>query len=433
MAAEDGTGSGLEAFAAANGLTFASSASLPSDGALLSEGGDVEGAVTGTLPGGLGGTLARYHYTTTSTDSDGHTTTHHHRLTIVVSRVPESIGFAPYLAYRGPGSSMGVDMGQGAKRVKMVEDAVKNGRAYAFDGTDEGWLTELFSPALLDWLGRSPAGFGFELSGGVLCVARDDFIDGGRELTGLCTDAAHVAEAVRKESIEEVDTGGAARSGAKSHALDPKLAASVEEVVGDDVPDHLGATTGEFKGHLYSSPGTYGTALLWALVVAAILNVFLLAITINLVVANQYTGLIIFEAALIGICFIFALRWRVRDQAKQLDPEAFFRGYARSRHLELVDPLQFAATHAEAKLPFKPDRVFTGALPGGSGDEALALKGDGTTREDAIAVVAGPTGPIAFAELTATAPGLSVANLDEYSAALSKQLAQQAPQQPAST
>jgi hypothetical protein len=160
-------------------------------------------------------------------------------------------------------------------------------------------------------------------------------------------------------------------------------------------------------------------------VVAAILNVFLLAITINLVVANQYTGLVIFEGALIGLCFIVALRWRVRDQAKLLDPEAFFRGYARSRHLEVVDPLQFAATHAEAKLPFKPDWVFSGALPGGTGEAALAFKGDGTTREDAIAVVAGPTGPIAFAELTATAPGLSVANLDEYSGALSKQLVAQ--------
>ena len=157
------------------------------------------------------------------------------------------------------------------------------------------------------------------------------------------------------------------------------------------MPDHLGATTGDFRGHLFASPGTYGTALLWALVVAAILNVFLLAITINLVVANQYTGLVIFEAVLIGLCFIVALRWRVRDQAKLLDPEAFFRGYARSRHLEVVDPLQFAATHAEAKLPFKPDWVFNGALPGGT---ATALrKGDGTTarsdRRDGPAAIRG--------------------------------------------
>lgn len=424
VAPEDGSKGGLEAFAAANRLGFEASASLPAEGALLSTGGDVEGAVTGALPGGLDGTLAHYTYTTTSTDSDGHTSTSHHHYTLVVGRVPESIGFAPHLAFRGRSVGSGLGLGGESKKVEAVGDAIKGATAYAYDGTSDQWLTQLFSPALIDWLGRSPDDFGFELNGGVLCAVRSDYLSGD-DLTNLSTDAAHVAQAITNECQEAVDSGAAATQGAHSKPPDPKLEKALGEVVGEGSPDHLGATTGAFRKHLFATPGTYLTALLWGLVVAAIFNVFLLAITINLAVAHSYSALIIFEAALIGLCFLIALRWRVRDQATSLDPEAFFRGYARSRHLQVVDPLQFAATHADANLPFEPEWVFTGTLPGGSVDAALAVKGDGMKRTDQIAVIAGPSGPVAVTELTATAPGLSVANLDEYAAALSKQAAGQ--------
>ncbi len=426
MAPEDGPAGSLDSFARSNRLSFSQAVSLPQEGTLLTAGGDVKGAVTGKLPGGLDGTLAYYTSTTTTTDSDGHSTTHHHHNTVVVGRLPESIGFAPYLAFRGPSVTTGLGLHDDTKQVKAVGEAVKGARAFAFDGTSDAWLTQLFSPALIDWLGRSPDDFGFELSGGVLCAARSDYVD-GEDLVSLCNDAAHVAGAIATECQEAVDSGLAASQGAHSKPADPGLEKTLNEVTGEGAPDHLGATTGALRRHLFASPGTYFTALLWGLVVAAILNVFLLAITINLIVAHSYSGLVIFEAALIGICFLIALRWRVRDRANALDPEAFFRGYARSRHLQVADPLQFAATHAEANLPFEPDWVFTGTLPGGAGDAALALKGNGMKRSDQIAVVAGPSGPVAVTELTATAPGLSVANLDEYAAALTKQAAGPAP------
>jgi hypothetical protein len=419
---EDGPAGSLESFAQRNGLAFANATSLPQEGALLSAGGDQKGAATGKLPGGLDGTLAYYTYATTSTDSDGHSSTTHHHNTIVVSRIPESIGFAPSLAFRGRSMMSALGIQGDTKRVEAVGEAIKGAMAFAYKGTSDAWLTQLFSPALVDWLDRSPDDFGFELSGGVLCVARSDYI-GGDELESLCSDAAHVATAIASECEEAVDSGQAASQGAHSKPPDPDLEKTLNEVVGAEAPDHLGATTRAFRKHLFASPGTYARALLWGLVVAAILNVFLLAITINLIVANSYGALAIFEGALIGICFLIALRWRVGDKASSLDPEAFFRGYARSRHLQVIDPLQFAATHADARLPFEPDWVFTGTLPGGSSDAALALRGDGMKRSDQIAVIAGPTGPVAATELTATAPGLSAANLDTYSAALEKQLA----------
>ena len=423
MPPEDGSTAGLEAFASANGLAFEATASLPAEGTLLSAGGKVVGVVMGALPGGMSGTLAYYAYTTSSTDSDGHTSTHHHYNTVVVGRLPESIGFAPSLGFRGPSVTTGLGMRGESKQVKAVGDAVKGATAYAYEGTSDDWLTQLFSPALIDWLGRSPDDFGYELSAGVLCVARENYLAGG-DLTSLTGDASHVATAISNECQEAVESGSAAREGAHSKPPDPKMQTALTAVVGDSAPDHLGATTGAFRSHLFATPGTYLTALWWGLVVALILNVFLLAITINLVVAKSYSALIIFEAALLLICGLIALRWRVGDQVKSLDPEAFFRGYARSRRLQVVDPLQFAATHADAKLPFEPEWVFTGELPGGSAsDAAMALKGDGTKREDQVAVVAGPSGPVATGELQGTAPGLSLADLDAYSQRLSQQLA----------
>jgi hypothetical protein len=422
VAPEDGSAGSLQAFAGANRLTFAPTASLPEEGALLSAGGTVEGAASGALAAGLDGTLAYYTYTTSSTDSDGHTSTTHHHETVVVGRIPESIGFAPYLAFRGPSVTTGLGLaGCDKKQVEAVSEGVKGATAYAYDGTSDDWLTQLFSPALIDWLGRSQNDFGFELSSGVLCVAREGYLEGD-DLASLTSDAAHVASAIAKECQEAVDTGSAATQGAHSKPPDPKMEETLTEVVGESVPDDLGATTGSFRGHLFASPAVYARALLWAVLIALGINVFLLAITINLAVAHSWTALIVLEGALLLLCFILAVRSRVKSQANQLDPEAFFRGYARSRHLQVVDPLQFAATHADADLPFKPDWVFAGSLPGGPGDAALMLKGDGTKREDQIAVVAGASGPVATAELQGTAPGLSLADLDAYSQRLSAQL-----------
>jgi hypothetical protein len=423
VAPEDGSAGSLQAFAGANRLTFAPTAALPEEGALLSAGGTVEGSVSGALPGGLDGTLAYYTYTTSSTDSDGHTSTTHHHNTVAVGRVPESIGFAPYLAFRGPSVTTGIGLGGNTKKqVEAVGDAVKGAHAFAYDGTSDDWLTQLFSPALIDWLGRSANDFGFELSAGVLCVAREGYLEGD-ELTSLASDASHVAAAIDQECQEATDSGSAAAQGAHSKPPDPKVEATLADVVGDSAPDHLGATTGAFRGHLFASPAIYARALLWAVLISLGINVFLLAITINLAVAHSWTAIIVLEGALLLLCFIVALRWRVKDQVGILDPQAFFRGYARSRHLQVVDPLQFAATHAEAKLPFEPEWVFTGSLPGGTGDAALMLKGDGTKREDQIAVVAGTSGPVASSELQGTAPGLSLTDLDSYSERLSRQLA----------
>jgi hypothetical protein len=140
-------GDRLGGFAKAHGLTAADRIELPMGGALLSE-DDLkqEATATGALPGGERGTVCHLTYTTRSDD-----TTRTHHKTAVVIRVPESIGFAPYLA----GGEPMLYMGEPTRSV----DLDGGGKVRAADGIDDAWLTELLSPAFTHWLQRSPETF----------------------------------------------------------------------------------------------------------------------------------------------------------------------------------------------------------------------------------------------------------------------------------
>jgi len=74
----------------------------------------------------------------------------------------------------------------------------------------------------------------------------------------------------------------------------------------------------------------------------------------------------------------------VRESGRKYAAEAFWRSYAKSRGMAPEEPLRFAATHAEAKLPFRPDRVLAGPLPGG-GEGCFCVLGDGSKRADRVA------------------------------------------------
>ena len=103
----------------------------------------------------------------------------------------------------------------------------------------------------------------------------------------------------------------------------------------------------------------------------------------------------------------------LNETTRECAAEAFWRSYAKSRGMKLEEPLHFAATHADAKLPFRPDRVLVGPLPGG-GEGCFCVYGDGSKRADRVAVVAGPAGPVAESELEAEPQGLTTKDLDTY-------------------
>ncbi|HVO54476.1 MAG TPA: hypothetical protein VMT37_08695 [Solirubrobacterales bacterium] len=300
------------------------------------------------------------------------------------------------------------------RQLKLDDDQqLKDARAYVYKGTSESWIEQLFSPAFVDWLARSADDFGFELSNGVLCAAYEEYKTTAAELETLCNDAAHVATAIREESLEETATGGAEAEAAKDPNLaDPEMEKALVAVPVES-PANLAAAAPSFASHLRRSPSTFFWALWKAVLITLVLNIPAAAIPILLIVAGNYAVLAAIEAALILILLFFIYRKRVRVNSAKYANEAFFRAYARDRELTLEEPLHFSATHAEAKLPFKPDRVFTGMLPGGV-NGALVLVGDGSKREDRIAVVAGPKGPVAEAGLEAEPQGLTAKDLDTY-------------------
>lgn len=406
----------LAAFAAANGLSFAPTADLPAQGRTLSEpSGNVEGAASGTLPGGVEGTLARYVYVYKTTDSDNHTSEERRPFTLVVTEVPESIGFIPFFGFSGPASKL--DARAGGEDMVTIEmdksEVLKHARAYAYRGTNEHWLAQLLSPALVQWLERCPDDFGFELASGVLCAGRGGYIEDAGELQALCADVAHLAGAIREEALEEVGTGGEQESAAKDpNAADPAMETALAAVPLDP-PANRVAALGAFRSYARTAPATIFGALKFAIALTLVLNVPGIALPIVLLSEGAYVVLAAIEIVVILVVFSFSYRSRIGKSASKYAEEAFYRAYAAERELTLEEPLRFAATHAEAKLPFKPDRVLSGPLPGGA-TGSLAVAGDGSKRADRIAVVAGPRGPVAEAELQAETPGLSAQTLDGY-------------------
>lgn len=406
----------LQKFAEDRNLAYAARVDLPQQGSTLSHSdGKVEGAATGQLPGGIEGNLVYFTYTYTWTDSDDHTHTETRRFTVAVTQVPESIGFLPYMGFSGSGSHLSPTAGSAEMtKIDLGKDrGFKGASAYAYKGTSQSWLTQLLSPALLDWLARSEDDWGFELADGVLCAGRSGYLTDAGTLATICEDAAHIAGAIREESVEEAENGDAQLDAAKDpDAADPQMEKALARMK-IETPAYLTAALPAYRSYVRRAGDTFFSALKGAALLTLLLNIPGAAIPIVTIVQGAYVALAVIEGAILAIIFFFMFRSKVKGDSRKYAEEAFYRGYAESRHLKLEEPLHFAASHAEAKLPFKPDRVMSGPLPGG-GEGALVLCGDGSKRSDRIAVVLGPKGPVAEAGLESESPGLSAKDLDTF-------------------
>jgi hypothetical protein len=400
LMAQASTAGGLEEFAEAEHLDPGTGGALPAAGSLLERSGlVVDGAARGMLPGGREGTVL---LTTYKTTSDDHTTTHHH--TAVVMRVPEAMGYAPYL-------QMG--RANGLQANTKIFEPVPGVSVRADEGVDEGWLTELFSPALCEWLSRSPGDFGAELSSGVLTVIRDEHLRQPADLRGLCTDAAKVADAIREEAVEEVESGGGAVAKAAAPTRDERLAAGLIPKLGVAAPPaHVESEMVAGREAATHSGAVLGSVIRTTLLIIVGVNVIgggIYGLLLNL--SNPKLAVLIYQGILLLIVTPLVYRSRTSKLAKRASEEAFYLGYAKARDLKPVEPLRFAAEYGEAGLPAKPVRVFEGLFGGTSGH--LMLTGNGLTRGDQIVLVRGPKGPTATTELNVSPPGVSTTALDE--------------------
>ncbi len=126
-------------------------------------------SVSGTLPGGVPGRLrhqAVYGQTFGVKISGQHT--------IMVCRIPESVGYLPMLSVRAEGLEPALFYWAGDRRPREDVggfESVELDRRYIVEvakGQDQAWLRQLFPPTFIDWLAAStPVDFGFRLDGGV--------------------------------------------------------------------------------------------------------------------------------------------------------------------------------------------------------------------------------------------------------------------------
>ena len=407
------TASRIAGFAEAHRLRSEPAPELPAEGGLLSKDTlKIDAAASGELPGGEAGTICHLTYTYRSDD-----TTHTEHRTAAILRVPESMGFVPYLA--DPGAALRGGIGVKARTPKLGGDL----SVRVADGVDDGWLNELFSPALTEWVLRSPDDFEWELVNGVLTVSRDGHLTKESELTRLCEDAAHLAGAVREESLEEVDSGEAVRTAVKTKRNPQQVL--VENMLPlvrfDQPPADVAASRGRFRELVVRHPSTYFISIWMTIVWTLVINVVgggIFGLLLNL--PNPGRAVLIFEICVLSIVGFLTFRHEINDRSQRLSVEAFWREYARARGLCAEEPCAFAATHAKAELPGNPTRVLSGSFDGVSG--SLMVTGDGVKRGDSIALVAGPTGPVASVDFDVSAPGASAKALDAYSARLADEL-----------
>lgn len=398
----------LGSFAEAHGLGAGTDGDLPATGSLLARGDlEINGAAHGELPGGEHGVILTCTWTTRSDDT---TTTH--RRTAVVIRLPEAMGYAPYLQI---GNLFGLPSGDLAKR---TFDPAEGVRVIVAEGVDQGWLVELLSPAFTEWLQRNPEGFGAELDAGVLVVARDGHLGGDEQLSQLCEDGARIATEIREEALEEVESGGGAVARPDPPDLRTRAALALIPSLGlDAAPANVESALGTAQSHARRYYPTLVSTITGTLVIMLAVNIIGGGIYgLLLTVGDPLTNVLIYQALLLVVIGFFRYRYVSNDIARKASAEAFWQGYERDRGLREVDPLRFSAEHAEAGLPGKPVRVLEGVIGGLPG--LLMLTGDGRKRGDRIALVRGPKGPTAVAEFNCSAPGASTAALDEHIATL---------------
>jgi hypothetical protein len=214
-------------------------------------------SVSGKLPGGVAGRLrhqAVYGKTFGMNVAMQHT--------IMVCRIPESVGYLPMLSVRAEGLEPSLFYWAGDKRPREDVggfESVELDRRYIVEvakGQDHAWLRQLFPPSFIDWLAsNTPVDFGFRLDGGVFTCECPQYrgqhrADGevdDEHLDLLGGAGGKAASRIRDEVLEEADVswGGtspdsaaahAARAGGRKHG---RLLGLVMKLAGDGTDDSV--------------------------------------------------------------------------------------------------------------------------------------------------------------------------------------------------
>jgi hypothetical protein len=206
----------LKEYAEANGLVVSVDPVYPGAPPPAQQTGPVRHAVwslAGRLPGGAPG---RLRHQAVFGGMMGMNVAGQH--TVMVCRLPESVGYIPVLAVR-PDELMSNTFYWGGDRRPRQEhkfESVELDRRYVVEiakGQDQNWLYQLFAPTMIDWLAHeTPQDFGFKLDNGVFYCecpqwrgqARADGEVDPEYLDLIANAGGRAAARIRDEVLEEV-------------------------------------------------------------------------------------------------------------------------------------------------------------------------------------------------------------------------------------
>jgi hypothetical protein len=322
----------------------------------------------GDLAPGLEGTLSEHVF------ADGAKRT---ESTIVLTEVPETVAYVPALVCRDRATLGAVPAQLPAERWAETElESAAFNRRYrllTLAGQDQGWVRELFSPDLIAWLtDKAPAGLSFELNEGHLVIAVPGPPAGDAALETLISTATEVRDRIRREALEEEADPDVFDESAEVAAV----VRTIDEVEWKTPPSGVQAAIESYVDAATWKPRVLANALFVAAIGAGI-TVAVLAL-LGSVLVGLAGGLVVGIAGFIVGQWWAAHRYRWGDVSVQrVALEAWVRGYAKSRDLELVDRWRWHSDHRALPLPGFADHVLAGPIaPDSRIDGWFAMLGD---------------------------------------------------------
>jgi hypothetical protein len=372
-------GGPIERYAAERGLQFEAERPVRAVTPLLlsGSGGAVLGpvaaqrpAAVGTLPGGVDGFVAHHVFDTATSAS--------RELTVVVSKVPASLGFVRAMSCRSRNVKVVRsyrDLDHLGKWRQLELESAKFNQLYeleVLEGQREAWVRQLFSPSFIDRLASEAAdGFCFELNEGHLTVAEPGLLSEPAELDRLCEAAADVAARIRTESMEDVETRGEEYAGDRE--FHEQLRRQVEKVDWRTPPDSPRAAARAYQNSTGIGIKPYLRGLAWGIAVGGG------GAAIALLVPGFDTSTSVIIAAiaiLVGLLVaVLVVSAAAGPRALRLGLEAFMIEFARSHGYELQDRYEFHARNPDLPVPGRAHHAMRGRLPSGQ-DFTLAFCDD---------------------------------------------------------
>jgi hypothetical protein len=269
--------SALRKYADEHGLTLTSDAPWPGFVPAEQQTGPVRHAIwslSGRLPGGA---VGRLRHQAVYGEVIGMDVASQH--TIMICRLPESVGYLPMLCVRPKAIDSGLYYWGGDQRPRENQEfeSTRMNRRYVVDIAKlqgQSWIFQLFAPSLIDWIAHETTpDFGFMLDTGVFSCEVPQWRGQPGSLSGevdpehldlLASSGGEVAGRIRDEVLEEVGTGSAsAPDSAEAYAnwvAAPKhgrIVGTLLKLVGADKPDESVARWAEENGMELESPAKF--------------------------------------------------------------------------------------------------------------------------------------------------------------------------------